>query len=317
MRKTKKKHNLKGSKILSDKIGIDAILGINCLYIPMKESDMVYTSRVPIFPVTLMIPKSDTDTVNRLRKCFKAHADNISGTYTTKEGETKTYTPASALKTLKSNKFIDGDESEFEQEHGHYLLRANCYETPPATGRILKDGTVEGEKVKPGEEGYINRGDKVKVALSIYFNKNHVSLQIRVLAVYLLEKGDNASAPKNVRLRHEMALKQLGLKPSQEVGEQESESSYEEWDEGKAKEEEEETNQKGYPDDWDTVEEKPKKKRKKRVKRIEEDEDDGEENKNPEDWDDDSEDWDEDPEEKPKKKRKKIVKKEEEGNEGW
>ena len=310
MKKTKKKHNLKGKKILSDKVGINAILGINCLYIPMKESDMVYTSRVPIFPVTLLIPKSDTATVNKLRKHFKSHADNISGTYTVEE-EKRTYSPAGALSKLKAKKFIDGDDSEYEQEHGHYLLRTNCYEAPPATGRVLKDGTVEAEKVKPGEEGYIQRGDKVKVALSIYFNKNHASLQVKILAVYLIEKGENATAPKNVRLRHEMALKQLGLKPSQEVGEQESENSYEEWDEKTAKEEEEQTDQKKYPDDWDDLDddedEKPKKKRKKRVKQIEEDdEDDGSE-----DWDENFDDEDEDEDEKPKKKRKKRVKKEE------
>ena len=255
-------------KRINDKISIKCILGVNCLYKPMPESNMVYKSEKPQYPVTFLIPKTDSETLNKVRKFFMKHAENA----WPGNKENIRY----LLDVVKTKKFYDGDDSDYDNEHGNFILKTTCYEERPATGEIIGD-TVKAERVNKDDEGIIRAGDKVMACLNIYYNARHCSLQVKVYAVYLLEKGEGSGDVANIRLRHEKALKELGLTPATDG---EEEEIGDDWDDLKSAEAETdqseveelpEESQEDLTDDWEEPETpKPvvKKVSKKAVKKV-------------------------------------------------
>ena len=205
----------------TDSLNIDCILGVNCLYTPMAEGKFV--SKVDSFPVTLKIPKTDKKTVALIAGKFNDHAKfavNDPKAIEVAQKAGKTINLKTLINDAKDKKFVDGDHSEYESEHGYWLLRCNCYEQPPATG-IIEGDRVRVEKIPSDEigrtKGNIRAGDQVKACCKIYYNKDHRSLQAKVHAVYLVEKGLEGGTPSDIAIRHKMAMAELKLQEADPV----------------------------------------------------------------------------------------------------
>ena len=201
----------------TDTLVIDCELGLNNLYLPMDKKHMKGNTDKDVFPCVLRIDKKDIKTMNKVIAKFKEIAN-----YAVKNGKTDK-SAVELLTDTSKNKLRDGDGEKYESyenEHGKKLLQTVCYNDRPATGKIKGDKVIPERlgKKEGKEKGYIQRGDKVKAVLNFYHIKTnfHDLLMVRLISLFLLERGSEMLVSTDFESRLERASKAIGLKIEEE-----------------------------------------------------------------------------------------------------
>lgn len=107
-------------------------------YVTLEKPKVITKDSPPKYGVVLMIPKSDTKTMDAVRAAIEAAKENDTGN----------------LKGAKKIKQVlkDGDHEDYLEEtnyHGHYIINAYSNENKPPQLRVLKDGAIA--EAKPGD----------------------------------------------------------------------------------------------------------------------------------------------------------------------
>ena len=186
-------------------VSIRGRLGVCSIYEPIdKSADKLQ------YPIVLKIDKDDKKEVKRVESLLKKMIDG--------------YKIPSKLKRdiwnrALANKWVDGDTTEHERNHGYMLLYLGCDEKPPVTGKT--DGTrflMEKDK-----EFQIGESDRVAVVFNYYISgiskkskAKFKSLMLKYHTICLEEKGEGSLTPTHKVERAKVGAKALGLEVYEE-----------------------------------------------------------------------------------------------------
>ena len=199
----------------SDSLDIECEVGVNNLYVPSKFEGR--DEATDSYGCALRVSKTDKKTITKVVNKFKEVAQWAIDTDHTEK------TRAQLMAEASEKKFVDGDKEKYERyesEHGKRILNTICYNDRPATGRLV-NGKIVPERLGEGEgkkRGYIQRGDKVRAVLNVYHTKTkqYDHIMVKLVALVLLEKGDESPVSTDFESRLARASKVMGVKVSED-----------------------------------------------------------------------------------------------------